>query len=82
MLTWILLAVVGCALLVLVLAVRAVLVRLPALRRAVLALQRRQVQVEALATQAQRLQSRVEALERSLAEGERRRSLARPGRPG
>jgi len=75
-LTWIVLAVLGCALLVLVGAVRPVLTRLPALRRAALALQRRQGEAEALAAQAERLQLRLAEMEQSLA------ATTRPGRPG
>ncbi|MFV2011790.1 MULTISPECIES: hypothetical protein [unclassified Micromonospora] len=77
MLTWIVLAVLGCALLVLVAAVRPVLTRLPALRRAALALQRRQDEAEALAAQAEQLQLRLAKLEQSLAA-----TGPRPGRPG
>ncbi|WP_329110134.1 hypothetical protein OG792_14660 [Micromonospora sp. NBC_01699] len=64
MVTWIVLAVVLFALFVLVLAARPVLVRLPGLERAALALLRRQGQVEALASRAETLQERLLVLQR------------------
>ncbi|WFE28553.1 hypothetical protein O7623_04910 [Solwaraspora sp. WMMD791] len=80
MLTWIVLAVLGCALVLLVLSVRPVLSRLPTLRRAVLALQHRQGEVEALALRAEQLQTRVDQLQRNLEAAERRRAMARADR--
>jgi hypothetical protein len=62
--TWIVLAVVLFALVVLVLAARPVLARLPGLRRAALALQRRQAQAEALGSTAEALQERLLTLQR------------------
>lgn len=82
MLTWIVLAVLAGALVLLVLSVRPVLSRLPALRRAVLALQRRQGEVEALALRAEQLQTRVDQLQHHLEAAERRRAMARADRTG
>ncbi|MGB2571525.1 hypothetical protein ACPFP2_24190 [Micromonospora citrea] len=63
MVKWIVLAVVLFALVVLALAVRPVVARLPRLRRAVVALQRRQADAEALREAAEVLQVRAEALQ-------------------
>ncbi|MEV4482778.1 hypothetical protein [Micromonospora coxensis] len=62
MVKWIVLAVVLFALVVLALAVRPVVARLPRLRRAAVALQRRQADAEALREAAEELQVRAEAL--------------------
>ncbi|RZU75281.1 hypothetical protein EV384_3813 [Micromonospora kangleipakensis] len=59
MVTWIVLAVVLFALVVLALAVRPVLARLPRLRRAAVALQGRQAEAEALQARAATAQERV-----------------------
>ncbi|MEU1603052.1 hypothetical protein [Micromonospora matsumotoense] len=64
MVKWIVLAVLLFAFVVLALAVRPVLVRLPRLRRAAVALQRRQADAEALRHSAEALQERAEALQR------------------
>jgi hypothetical protein len=66
-LKWILLALVLVPLVVFGLAVRPLLVRLPGLRRAALALQRRQVEALRLAATAEVLQERAEVLQRQLA---------------
>ncbi|WP_320069398.1 hypothetical protein [Micromonospora sp. RTGN7] len=63
MVTWIVVAVVLFALVVLALAVRPVVGRLPRLRRAAVALQGRQVEAEALRVTAEALQERAEALQ-------------------
>jgi flagellar biosynthesis/type III secretory pathway M-ring protein FliF/YscJ len=63
---WIVLAVLLFALVVLALAARPVLVRLPRLRRAALALQRRQADAEALRGTAEVLQERAEVLQRQV----------------
>lgn len=63
MVKWIVLAVVLFALVVLALAVRPVVARLPRLRRAAVALQRRQGDAEALREAAEALQARAEALQ-------------------
>jgi hypothetical protein len=60
---WIVLGVVVAALLILVLSVRALVVRLPPLGRATVALQRRQADVLALQGSAEALQERVAALQ-------------------
>ncbi|MFC8848244.1 MULTISPECIES: hypothetical protein [unclassified Micromonospora] len=63
MVTWIVVAVVLFAFVVLALAVRPVLARLPRLRRASVALQGRQAETEALRVSAEALQERAEALQ-------------------
>ncbi|MFI9638730.1 hypothetical protein ACIG87_01500 [Micromonospora sp. NPDC051925] len=64
MVKWIVLAVLLFALVVLALAVRPVLVRLPRLRRAAVGLQAREADAEALRRSAEALQERAEALQR------------------
>ncbi|SCF13172.1 hypothetical protein GA0070607_5915 [Micromonospora coriariae] len=66
MLKWIVLAVVLLPLVALALAVRPVLARLPQLRRAALALQRRAGEAEALRDTAEALQRRAEGVQRQL----------------
>ncbi|MEU8185577.1 hypothetical protein AB0B85_32580 [Micromonospora sp. NPDC049044] len=66
MLIWIVLAVVLLPLVALALAVRPVLTRLPRLRRAALALQRRAAEAEALRETAEVLQQRAEDVQRRL----------------
>ncbi|KIR62242.1 hypothetical protein ABUL04_12210 [Micromonospora harpali] len=63
MVKWIVVAVVLFAFVVLGLAVRPVLVRLPRLRRAAMALQGRQAEAEALRVSAEALQERAEAMQ-------------------
>ncbi|MGC4838315.1 hypothetical protein ACLQ3D_27800 [Micromonospora vinacea] len=66
MLIWIVLAVVLLPLVALALAVRPVLARLPRLRRAAVALQRRAAEAEALRETAEALQQRAEDVQRRL----------------
>ncbi|MET8090540.1 hypothetical protein [Micromonospora sp. NPDC005220] len=66
MLIWIVLAVVLLPLVALALAVRPVLARLPRLRRAAVALQRRAAEAEALRETAEALQQRAEEVQRRL----------------
>ncbi|MET7376074.1 hypothetical protein [Micromonospora arida] len=66
MLIWIVLAVVLLPLVALALAVRPVLARLPRLRRAAVALQRRAAEAEALRDTAEALQRRAEDVQRRL----------------
>ena len=66
MLIWIVLAVVLLPLVALALAVRPVLARLPRLRRAAVALQRRAAEAEALRDTAEALQQRAEEVQRRL----------------
>ncbi|MET8265527.1 hypothetical protein ABZU92_16235 [Micromonospora arida] len=66
MLIWIVLAVVLLPLVALALAVRPVLARLPRLRRAAVALQRRAAEAEALRDTAEALQRRAEEVQRRL----------------
>ncbi|TDB73965.1 MULTISPECIES: hypothetical protein [unclassified Micromonospora] len=80
MVKWIVLAVVLFALVVLALAVRPVVARLPRLRRAVLALQRRQTEAEALRETAEALQERAEALQRRAEVTQERVALIRAKR--
>lgn len=68
------------ALAVLALAVRRVLGRLPALRGAVLAVRRRQTEVEAVALRARQVRARALALRQDLILADRRST--RPDRPG
>jgi len=65
-LIWIVLAVVLLPLVALALAVRPVLARLPRLRRAAVALQRRAAEAEALRDTAEALQRRAEEVQRRL----------------
>ncbi|MEU6205206.1 hypothetical protein ABZ814_16675 [Micromonospora musae] len=80
MLWWIVLAVVLATLVLLALAVRGVLARLPGLRRAAVKLQRRQDEALELAGAAQTLQERSEALQRQLAVTQRRMELIKAKR--
>ncbi|MEU4476262.1 hypothetical protein [Micromonospora sp. NPDC023888] len=66
MLIWIVLAVVLLPLVALALAVRPMLTRLPRLRRAAVALQRRAAEAEALRETAEVLQQRAEDVQRQL----------------
>ncbi|MFU8871491.1 hypothetical protein [Micromonospora sp. SL4-19] len=75
MVTWIVLGVVLFALVVLALAVRPVLARLPRLSRAAVALQRRQAEAEALKSAAEVLQQRAGALQERAAVTEERLAL-------
>jgi flagellar biosynthesis/type III secretory pathway M-ring protein FliF/YscJ len=77
---WIVLAVVLFALVVLALAVRPVLARLPRLRRAAVALQRRQGEAEALRAGAEALQERAEALQAQAAVAQERMALIKAKR--
>ncbi|MGC4806402.1 hypothetical protein [Micromonospora sp. DT233] len=72
MVTWIVVAVVLFALVALALAVRPVVARLPRLRRAAVALQRRQAEAEGLLVAAEGLQERAEALQGRLEVTQRR----------
>jgi flagellar biosynthesis/type III secretory pathway M-ring protein FliF/YscJ len=78
--TWIVLAVVLFALVVLGLAVRPVLARLPRLRRAAVALQGRQAEAEALRSTAEALQQRAEALQARAATAQERVALIKAKR--
>ncbi|MDM4718934.1 hypothetical protein QTQ03_04715 [Micromonospora sp. WMMA1363] len=80
MVTWIVVALVLVPLGLLGLAGRAVLVRLPQLRRAAVALQRRAVEAEALQEAAETLQARVEALQRRLDATQRRLAVIKTKR--
>ncbi|WDZ82603.1 hypothetical protein [Micromonospora cathayae] len=82
MLKWILLAVVLVPLVVFGLAVRPVLARLPRLRRAALALQRRQEEAMTLAATAEVLQERAEVLQRQLATTQERLEVIKARRGG
>ncbi|MEV4201863.1 hypothetical protein [Micromonospora globbae] len=82
MLWWIVLAVVLATLVVLAVAVRGVLSRLPGLRRAAVALQRRQAEAQELAGAATALQERAEALQDQLATAQRRIELIKAKRGG
>jgi hypothetical protein len=77
---WIVLGVVLLALLVLALAARSVVVRLPGLRRAALALLRRQAEAEALARNAAALQERAEGLQRQAEATQRRLAVIKAKR--
>ncbi|MGC4748207.1 hypothetical protein ACLQ28_21505 [Micromonospora sp. DT201] len=72
MLIWIVLAVVLLPLVALALAVRPVLTRLPQLRRAAVALQRRASEAEALRETAEALQQRAEGIQHQLDTTQRR----------
>ncbi|MFC4017331.1 hypothetical protein ACFOW4_05155 [Micromonospora sp. GCM10011542] len=75
MVKWIVLAVVLLPLVALALAVRPVVARLPRLRRAALALQRRAVEAEALRETAEALQERAEGLQQQLDTTQQRLAL-------
>lgn len=74
------LAVVLLALLILLLAARPVLVRLPRLRQAVLALSRHRAQAESLQQRAGALQERIVALQRQAESAQESFTLIRAGR--
>jgi len=78
--TWIVVAVVVSAFVVLGLAARPVLVRLPRLRRAALRLQQRQQQAESLLAGATALQGRAEVMQRTLATTEQRLTIIKAKR--
>ncbi|WP_433133821.1 hypothetical protein ACQPWW_16920 [Micromonospora sp. CA-240977] len=80
MLIWIVLAVVLLPLVALALAVRPVLTRLPRLRRAAVALQRRAAEAEALRGTAEVLQQRAEEVQRQLDTTARRLAVIRARR--
>ncbi|MEU8257352.1 hypothetical protein AB0C06_24140 [Micromonospora inaquosa] len=80
MLIWIVLAVVLLPLVALALAVRPVLARLPRLRRAAVALQRRAAEAEALRDSAEALQQRAEAVQRRLDTTSRRLAVIKAKR--
>ncbi|MFR9777155.1 hypothetical protein ACL02O_13970 [Micromonospora sp. MS34] len=80
MVKWIVLGVVLFALVVLALAVRPVLARLPRLRRAALALQRRQTEAEALRSAAETLQQRAEGLQERVTVAQERMALIKAKR--
>ncbi|MEU5789732.1 hypothetical protein ABZ754_18605 [Micromonospora purpureochromogenes] len=80
MVKWIVLAVVLFALVVLALAVRPVLARLPRLRRAALALQRRQADADALREAAEVLSERAETLQRQVETTQQRVELIKAKR--
>ncbi|MEV4659457.1 hypothetical protein [Micromonospora sp. NPDC049301] len=80
MLTWIVLAVVLLPLVALALAVRPVLARLPRLRRAAVALQRRATEAEALRETAEALQQRAEGVQRQLDTTQRRLAVIKAKR--
>ncbi|MEU5566231.1 hypothetical protein [Micromonospora musae] len=82
MLWWIVLAVVLATLVLLAVAVRGVLTRLPGLRRAAVKLQRRQDDALELAGAAQTLQERSEALQQQLTVVQRRIELVKAKRQG
>ncbi|MEU4771732.1 hypothetical protein [Micromonospora sp. NPDC023644] len=82
MVKWIVLAVVLFALVVFVLALRPVLGRLPRLRRAAVALQRRASEAEALRETAETLQARAEALQEQLDTTQRRLAVIKARRGG
>ncbi|MGW5561396.1 hypothetical protein ACWER9_29770 [Micromonospora sp. NPDC003944] len=80
MLIWIVLAVVLLPLVALALAVRPVLARLPRLRRAAVALQRRAAEAEALRETAEALQQRAEAVQSRLDTASRRLAVIKAKR--
>ncbi|MFG2052641.1 hypothetical protein ACGFI9_01300 [Micromonospora sp. NPDC048930] len=80
MVTWIVVGVVLFAVVVLALAVRPVLARLPRLRRAALALQRRQADAEALRSAAEVLQERAVALQERVTVAQERTALIKARR--
>ncbi|PWR09587.1 hypothetical protein DKT68_11645 [Micromonospora acroterricola] len=80
MLIWIVLAVVLLPLVALALAVRPVLARLPQLRRAAVALQRRATEAEALRETAEALQQRAEGVQRQLDTAQQRLAVIKAKR--
>ncbi|MBG6065872.1 hypothetical protein [Micromonospora ureilytica] len=80
MLIWIVLAVVLLPLVALALAVRPVLARLPRLRRAAVALQRRAAEAEALRETAEALQQRAEEVQHRLDTTSRRLAVIKAKR--
>ncbi|MBQ0902533.1 hypothetical protein [Micromonospora sp. U21] len=80
MLKWIVLAVVLLPLVALALAVRPVLTRLPRLRHAAVALQRRAAEAEALRDTAEALQLRAEGVQRQLDTTQQRLAVIRARR--
>ncbi|MEU7678191.1 hypothetical protein AB0C42_25645 [Micromonospora taraxaci] len=80
MLIWIVLALVLVPLVALALAVRPVLARLPQLRRAAVALQRRAAEAEALQDTAETLQQRAEGVQRELDTASRRLAVIKAKR--
>ncbi|MGW5673050.1 hypothetical protein [Micromonospora sp. NPDC003776] len=80
MVTWIVVGVVLFAFVVLALAVRPVLARLPRLRRAALALQGRQAEAETLRSAAEALQERAEALQERVTVVQERTALIKARR--
>ncbi|MEU4402765.1 hypothetical protein FHG89_11155 [Micromonospora orduensis] len=80
MLIWIVLAVVLLPLVALALAVRPVLARLPRLRRAAVALQRRAAEAETLRESAEALQARAEGVQRQLDTAQQRLAVIKAKR--
>ncbi|MDG4758102.1 hypothetical protein [Micromonospora sp. WMMD710] len=80
MLIWIVLAVVLLPLVALALAVRPVLTRLPRLRRAAVALQRRAAEAETLRESAEALQERAEGVQRQRDTAQRRLAVIKAKR--
>ncbi|MEU7844031.1 hypothetical protein AB0B39_24065 [Micromonospora sp. NPDC049114] len=80
MLIWIVLAVVLLPLVALALAVRPVVSRLPRLRRAAVALQRRATEAEALRETAEALQQRAEGVQRQLDTAQQRLAVIKAKR--
>ncbi|MBM0235374.1 hypothetical protein JNW91_28475 [Micromonospora sp. STR1_7] len=80
MLIWIVVAVVLLPLLALALAVRPVLTRLPRLRRAAVALQRRAAEAETLRESAEALQERAEGVQRQLDTAQQRLAVIKAKR--
>ncbi|MGW0218693.1 hypothetical protein ACWDXH_30310 [Micromonospora chokoriensis] len=80
MLIWIVLALVLLPFVALALAVRPVLARLPQLRRAAVALQRRAGEAEALRDSAEALQQRAEGVQRQLDTASRRLAVIKAKR--
>ncbi|MFC8298997.1 hypothetical protein ACIQH6_25305 [Micromonospora orduensis] len=80
MLIWIVLAVVLLPLVALALAVRPVLARLPRLRRAAVALQRRAAEAETLRESAEALQARAEGVQRQLDTAQQRLAVIKARR--
>ncbi|MCZ7437872.1 hypothetical protein O7598_15800 [Micromonospora sp. WMMC241] len=80
MVIWIVLGVVLFALVMLALAVRPVVARLPRLRRSAVALQRRAAEAESLRSAAEDLQARAEALQERAAVAQQRVTLIKAKR--
>ncbi|MEV0002730.1 hypothetical protein AB0H28_10630 [Micromonospora sp. NPDC050980] len=80
MVIWIVLGVVLFALVVLALAVRPVVARLPRLRRSALALQRRAAEAESLRSATEALQARAEGLQARAAVAQQRVTLIKAKR--